>query len=1225
MSVSEIVKSVGDSWIICRSKTYSGRIYYFNTFSGKAVWNLSEPEMEKAKKMTKVLENQPHFFNDNCPEPSESPQDNQIVQSTSKQEQPSSKIIPSNVYNEQIINNRFPKLNSIQFTPYNQLTPVQFNIPVTPFYSGIGNVTAQPIIVNPANVNQSHPVINNFGYVPTKTSIPLSNRFKSLSEEHTQSNILQTKAFYSKSNTNGYTRKTRHGFSKKYFHRNKNNPAHNNDLRMLLTSKRRSFTKKEIEGCTIEHYEEKSGSSLHVPYNLRSNVMDDNDDDYWLEENMHYQTSMEAINTTLRNILQVNNFEPWYIVTDSNVFLNHVNFINFLMKSDTKCRLLIPRIVMNKLQNATNSRLRTQAHRAAYFISQKVDNNYAIIDDGDTNENVNYKDAILKCCLKLIEQGNRVVLLTDDIELHSCESSISIYTVMEVKRMLNNPTLHEIIPKSPENLSSKANRNIKITIPNDNSTINLKETETIDVNAGIEDNSVFFQTEALPSVCKGLTNACLKNISNEQNLLIEKEIDDVGVHTDSIELDTREENPNINTWQDVANQTSCNTEFNKKKGIKLKRQSSFDIASKSNNSTKKQFKWRKRRTKSSLSMVSETSVTEDDQTIDDIINKETESNANKLSPNFFRCTESMGSIFYGNNQNDSETSSFVNRNVPENFNVKRTPTVIPNNENTKEIVSESKKYEDVNDDGHVMFVVTSQAMENNLKIKCDEWISRFVQIMEEVLTQVLQIDPPYVLDTMPPPWNIYEAVECVKRKFSNINDVIDAATKLSDVLFEIGGLRGKIKADISPNKYMEMYSYGVYLIDTLQGSLSNVEDLHIAEQSLSKLLRDIQDPHLDPSNQDLFGDISTDCQKSQIEESVRNTSIETVEPNIDNKNTSGQTEYSSPTTKSSNYTASPSTKVYHLRSHRKKKLLQEMEDIGNEVTFIRNIDLEASFFTSLHLKKNPVANENIEILDTVVDELPQINENDIESLKTDNNLITNDNQKELSSEDNKVNSEPKIIRNFTKCFEFEEKLKNIPEGDLEQDNWYSQSESDYAVDEELENEGDEFFYENHYDDYEYNDQMYDSNNDDNESGAVNDLQCENNENLEKKDVNFKFTMGKIEDNIKKTFLAIHGFCVKSCETLSSSDDSVQKTNIQELAEKTFSHVNSLCDALSSILSRETSDCLYRIQELLRMDNINENVIHDLDLEGYRNFIRKCLEKGTILKDSVKLVIEASKE
>lgn len=384
------------------------------------------------------------------------------------------------------------------------------------------------------------------------------------------------------------------------------------------------------------------------------------------------------------------------------------------------------------------------------------------------------------------------MLLTDDIELHSCESSIPIYTVMEVKRMLTNPPPYEIIPKSPKSLSSKPNRNIKITIPNDNNTINLKQTDDIDVNAVIEDDSVSFHTESLPSECKEITTACLKNSSNERNLSIEKKIDDVGVQTDSIELNTTEENPNIDTWQTVANQTGCNTKFNIKKGIKLKRQSSFDIASKSNNNTKKQYKWHKRRAKSSLSLVSESSVTDDGQTIDDRINKKTESNANKSPPNFFRRTESMRSICYGNNQSDGETSSFINRSVPENSTVKRTPTVIPNNENTKDIVPERKEYDDVNDDGHVMFVVTSQAMENYLKMKCDEWISRFVQIMEEVLTQILQIDPPYVLDTMPPPWNIYEAVECVKRKFSNISDIIDAATKLSDVLFEIGGLRGTI-------------------------------------------------------------------------------------------------------------------------------------------------------------------------------------------------------------------------------------------------------------------------------------------------------------------------------------------------------------------------------------------------------------------------------------------------
>lgn len=39
------VTSVGNSWIICRSKSHFGRIYYFNTLTGEAAWNLSDSEV----------------------------------------------------------------------------------------------------------------------------------------------------------------------------------------------------------------------------------------------------------------------------------------------------------------------------------------------------------------------------------------------------------------------------------------------------------------------------------------------------------------------------------------------------------------------------------------------------------------------------------------------------------------------------------------------------------------------------------------------------------------------------------------------------------------------------------------------------------------------------------------------------------------------------------------------------------------------------------------------------------------------------------------------------------------------------------------------------------------------------------------------------------------------------------------------------------------------------
>lgn len=56
-----------------------------------------------------------------------------------------------------------------------------------------------------------------------------------------------------------------------------------------------------------------------------------------------------------------------------------VFLIYFCYFTDPQCHLMIPQQVMNKIKAATNSRLRTQAHRAAYFISEKVDENVATI------------------------------------------------------------------------------------------------------------------------------------------------------------------------------------------------------------------------------------------------------------------------------------------------------------------------------------------------------------------------------------------------------------------------------------------------------------------------------------------------------------------------------------------------------------------------------------------------------------------------------------------------------------------------------------------------------------------------------------------------------------------------------------------------------------------------------------------------------------------------------
>ncbi|XP_047521351.1 uncharacterized protein LOC125060477 isoform X2 [Pieris napi] len=152
------------------------------------------------------------------------------------------------------------------------------------------------------------------------------------------------------------------------------------------------------------------------------------------------------------------------------------------------------------------------------------------------------------------------------------------------------------------------------------------------------------------------------------------------------------------------------------------------------------------------------------------------------------------------------------------------------------------EYGDV--DKNVMFEVTSELMKGNLISKSEEWISRFTQILEEALNQILQ---KAAFQTTPPPWTMYEACECIKRGFKNDAYIVDAANKLVDIIFDNGAFRGKINHNINPSTFMKIYSYGVYLVDALQGVFEDDENLQAAEKLLAKLLLDIETPDFDNS------------------------------------------------------------------------------------------------------------------------------------------------------------------------------------------------------------------------------------------------------------------------------------------------------------------------------------------------------------------------------------------
>lgn len=137
---------------------------------------------------------------------------------------------------------------------------------------------------------------------------------------------------------------------------------------------------------------------------------------------------------------------------------------------------------------------------------------------------------------------------------------------------------------------------------------------------------------------------------------------------------------------------------------------------------------------------------------------------------------------------DSETSSIVHRNINEKV-IEETSTsgVISNTTSHADSECESVKQNEVtfNDEKmreNIMFDVIDRSMEQSLRMRSDEWVSRFVQIMEEALTQLLQRNYQTLQGLLFPPWTLNEATHCIKTMFRGNRDVVNASNRLLNVL-----------------------------------------------------------------------------------------------------------------------------------------------------------------------------------------------------------------------------------------------------------------------------------------------------------------------------------------------------------------------------------------------------------------------------------------------------------
>ncbi|XP_028172099.1 uncharacterized protein LOC114361268 [Ostrinia furnacalis] len=1210
----ETVTAVGNSWIVCRSKSHGGRIYYFNTLTGEAAWNLSDQEIEKAKATTSIVGSK---F-ESCPEPKEPPIDS-VKTSISP---PNTKIqyVPSRVYNKQVINNQFPKEAIAPMQAYyapdsvtvrNNGNPNAWGLP--PDYHILQVIAPKPPALHPLpeidnDIDNSleQPVI------VQNTSLPLTQRYNQLPHTNTINRNFGI--------GNGANKFIPQNNRNECFGQRNGNPynkfnrfSDQSDLRQRLTAKRLNNAWNNVnDNYQDEEVSNSQSPRIQIMKPKFANVACSDADDIWLKEHSTVRGTQLVLNVDpLKKLVTGNVNSSLYVVADPGVLFNHINLIISVVNSDEKCQLMIPVSVMGTLQNrsrAFDTHIFSRAHQCLQILSQQISAGKAVLGRDLTSDSNAYD-----FCCKLKAEHN-VVLISNNIRWRrNNDNTITILSAQELKDTLSN--VHP-----PKRILG--DHNIEITIPN------------LQANAAKYSKamSVGTQFDMYEKECIGtLTSNTFTATSNLLSKPTSKNAVDIGIQTD--QLPELQSSPKLSSMG--VNTETCNSsnvseeskdrqnrdvvdsnEIPKRREIRLKRNISHQPAT-GNNGEKKQFKWRRKR----IASAPHDNTTDEKSTTfsDHSSNTEGQTHTKQAGPeprfeNIFP-HETRNSYFEPIDGSETSSSCFIQKSVDEKIVIEETSTsgVISNTASNvdSESMHNEEIYNKLNNEQNdlykcVMFEVESPTMEEYLKMRSDEWVSRFVQIMEEVLSQILQQRPTFFNRMLPPPWTIHEATECIKKKFENDPDVNDAANMLTKVLFRISDGRGNISVNLKPSEFMELYSYGVYLVDALQ-SVSNIEDLQTAADSLAKLLSDITDPNLDTSHTEAFLDTSH-------HRSANNTDVSIDKPHNDNTSETPKPDenklpvFKSP--KSSDNNAE--IKKYNLRSNR-KRAMEDEERTEQPVKFIRKIDIESTFFTSLKLQKNQDS-PNVAInfltrsaachntLSNTVHEKPI-------------NSLNNDETNEAKTEIDKPINEPKIIRNFSKCLaEYEEKLKNKQKESLPMD----------AMDAHFSNSDDG--YEDYYD-YDYGYRDFDNVEDFEDTeyyGEGDESQLCDEKNVDKNGNSyFECFIHKFFNEIQETFLDVHSFCAKFKEELSVSKtlSSPRKFEVQDKAEKARLHIQILLCSLKTILSRE------KIVGGKKILNIFKEVGFHLDANKsieYRDIIAQYSSQANTLLEAVNVVIEAVK-
>ncbi|CAB3250685.1 unnamed protein product [Arctia plantaginis] len=1252
-SARKKVTSVGNAWIVTQSKSHPGLVYYFNTVTREAVWNLSELEIEKARLATQMLESH-SGSKPACPEPKDNPPtqeisnqfNNPVTNHHGQRFETTISKIPQqadNLYSEQ----NQPEVTIIQTQkqpgaifstmPMSNLSSIDFNALNNQInaFNLIGTQNAY----NPTVWTLPH--AQQFFVTPT---IPLVNQsqatlnvgYNQLLQDHqagaprfTRLNNMQNgrHRFFQPRNTVGRGR-----------YRNKSQPPlHATDLRERLSSRR-----KEKEVLPLQTHIEDTPvlkSAIKKTADVSSYIADiietvSNNHDEEDENGTEIQKEEIKSNldlTPLKSLAMNDNLENWYIVVDFNVLLEEFNFLSDLTNSDENCTLLVPNNVMSELKDYVACSNNIPARCIYYSLLERIESGRVTLGQEPSEEYENsITNPILKTCFRLLEDNIHVILLTNDKELLRYKKFIKVnmFTVDEIKTLLEYP-IHQQRPNLNTPLSLK--NLIKITIPSKNppATGNVSRESTQRTSAIEDEPHAGTVIKEIAHVKNVSDSEFHRSIEENQSDFLSRRLKyavDAAIQTDTVMVTKEGQSDTVIDEVIKTNVIECPNKTESKKAsqlpvkrreIKLKRSIPNNTAQSSNTvqgNEKKTFRWRRRRRPSFQGSGTSNSNKfpcdlQTDQNVHlgdkNLTIKEADTGVDE---HLSQVSNNNHETEYSSNLDEivqSRDSSICLNKTRENITIEETSTsgVISNTESN--VDSEYLKCKDSHraesyhesKSSNSLMHIDSENMEESLRIKCEEWVSRFIQIMEEVLAVILHKEPAFANSALAPPWTLHEAAQCIG-KYTTVAAVKHASDKLSRVLFDISDSMGKIPLDITPAQYMELYNNGVSLLKEIKAITTHHEDIKIAEEYLQKLLIDIKNPHYGLNDSDI------DPQENTEMSDPLNNSIGSTDSQGNKKSRLDVLNQAED----------------NLTCPRKASAEEPLQQ-PKPVKIIRNLDIKTSFFSSLKLQKvtsvSPILTKRNKLCDKQGD-----SEQTHVTFSSGN--PNDESEKSLIHFSSTLNT-PNIIRNFTKCPEFEKKLRNeIDVNECEEYDQYNEEDYEYNS---TECGSDEFDISD--DDAVRSDPNVTQMSETPEIDMSQHLGASSPKSLDlsivKNNNTFKVMMHIFLQEVRNAIREVKVLCDKCYAELKTPQlPTLQRNELKTQIENARSHIFGLCVSLESMLDRDPNAPTDNILTVCEKAGIDTSHIDDNLLSEYWNTIANCKKNADIFLFSIQEIIAAFK-